>query len=119
MSVQKKKKSQKRFEQVNHLVDNVLPTAPNGIARLILLVGWRHADEHFRFRKSSKELALTCGVTKRHVQRVLDEMLSEGVIKIVSKPLGSIPTTYRITGEKFKARGDTHVTQSKNARGDI
>jgi hypothetical protein len=119
MSVQKKNKSRKRFEQVNHLVDVVLPTSTNRVASLVLLVGWRHADVNNKFRKSAKELAVACGVTKRHIQRVLDEMLSEGVIEIVSKPLGSIPTTYRITGNRFNSRGDANVTQSKNARGDI
>ncbi len=115
----KKRKSHMRFEQVNHLVDRVLPTLPGQIEGLVLMVGWRHANSKSQFRKSTCELARTCGITKRHMQRVLDRMEESGVIKTVSQQRGTIPRIYEITGHVWSPRGDTHVTSSKNARGDI
>ena len=105
----KKRKSHMRFEQVNHLVDKVLPTLPGQIEGLVLMVGWRHANIKFQFRKSLSELAQTCGISKRHMQRVLERMEKGGVIKTVSPPRGSIPRVYQITGRLWSPTGDTHV----------
>ncbi len=105
--MQKKRKSQQRFEQVNLLCDQVLQCLPSVSCRLVLLLGWRHASPQRIFRKSSNELATSAGLSKRQVQRALDQLVGIGALKIVELERGSIPRTYQITGLPRPKRGDT------------
>lgn len=105
--MQKKRKSQQRFEQVNCLCDEVLRCLPSLSCRVVLLLGWRHATPQRMFRKSSNELANSAGISKRQVQRALDELVEVGALKIVQQERGSIPRTYQITGLPRRIRGDT------------
>lgn len=96
--MQKKRKSQQRFEQVNLLCDQVVRNLPTPTHGLVLLVGWRHANANRVFRKSSSELARFIGVTKRHMQKILDDLIEIGAIRVVVDCKGTIPTSYEITG---------------------
>lgn len=110
--MQKKRKSVKRFEQVNLLCDKVLQNLPTPTHGLVLLVGWRHANERRIFRKSSSELARALGMSKRQMQRVLDDLECVGAIKLVSERRGTLPPEYQITG-KPRASDDMGDTTSK------
>lgn len=105
--MQKKRKSQQRFEQVNVLCDEVLRCLPSISSRLVLLLGWRHANPQRLFRKSSAELSRAAGISKRQVQRALDELVAIGALKLIKPECGSIPRTYQITGSPRLKRGDT------------
>ena len=105
--MQKKRKSVQRFEQVNLLCDEVLQCLPSLSCRVVLLLGWRHATPQRLFRKSSNELARAAGISKRQVQRALDELVEIGALRIVHQERGSIPRTYQITGQPRRNRGDT------------
>lgn len=97
--MQKKRKSVQRFEQVNLLCDQVLRNLPTTTHGLVLLVGWRHADQNRVFRKSATELARIVGVTRRHMQTVIDDLIEIGALRIVKERQGTIPTSYSITGK--------------------
>ena len=97
--MQKKRKSVQRFEQVNLLCDQVIRNLPTPTHGLVLLIGWRHADEKRVFRKSSTELAKFVGVTRRHMQKILDDLIAIGALRIVKERQGTIPTSYQITGK--------------------
>lgn len=107
--MQKKRKSVQRFEQVNLLCDQVLRNLPTPTHGLVLLIGWRHANEKRIFRKSAPELARFIGVSKRHMQKIIDDLIEVGALKIASEPLGSIPTSYQITG-KPRSLGVNHTS---------
>lgn len=103
-----KRKSQKRFEQVNDLVDRIAPTLPAATHVAVVLVAWRHATNG-RFRLSASQVAKSVSGSLRNVRRVLDELEEGGVIVKVSDEQGTIPRTYRFTGNVFNQnpRGDT------------
>ncbi len=107
--MQKKRKSVQRFEQVNLLCDQVLRNLPTTTHGLVLLVGWRHADGSRVFRKSASELAKIVGVSKRHMQTILDDLIEIEALKIVSQCKGTIPTRYQITG-KPRRLGVNHTS---------
>jgi Fic family protein len=107
MAIPKKRKSQQRFEQINLLCDEVLQNLPTISSRIILLIGWRHANPQGFFRKSSNELATAAGVSKRQAQRAIYELVKIGALKIVKRQQGSIPRTYQITGRPRLNKGDT------------
>lgn len=94
-----KRKSAQRFEQVNVLCDQVIRNLPTPTHALVLLIGWRHANEKRVFRKSAKELASFAGVSKRHMQNILDELIEIGALRVVRERQGTIPTCYLITGK--------------------
>ncbi|MEL6108123.1 MAG: hypothetical protein AAFU85_19020, partial [Planctomycetota bacterium] len=92
-----KRKSHKRFEQLNHLVDVVLPTLDPTEQRA-MFVFYRHANGKGRFRVSAKRLAETLNVTKRGAQKVFDRMETKQVIAMTEERQGTIPRQYVITG---------------------
>jgi hypothetical protein len=121
-----KRKSAKRFEQVNLLCDQVVRNLDTPLHALVLLIGWRHANERCVFRKSANELAKFAGVSKRHMQNVLDDLIKAGAIKVVKERQGTIPTSYLITGKPRPLRGEPHFTPKENlevncstARGEL
>ena len=104
--MQKKRKSVMRFEQVNVLCDEVLRNLPTATHGLVLLVGWRHADGKRVFRKSASELARIVGVSRRHMQTILDDLIEIGALQIVKNRQGTIPASHLITGQPRRKRGD-------------
>jgi hypothetical protein len=114
-----KGKSRRRFQQVNLLCDKVIMHLPTPTHGLLLLVGWRHADEHRCFRASTPELAKSVNVTKRHCQRLIDQLVEIGALKVVLPASGTRPATYLITGKPRSPRGDTSVISRPVPRGDM
>jgi|GEM_PF-2171833 len=116
-----KRKSLKRFEQLNHIVDVVSPTLPSASHVAVLLICYRHAREGGSFTVSTKRIANACRLSERHTKRIVDDLEATGVIVMESEHAGPIPRKYRITGQP--ANGDTRVTIKNSpppqANGDI
>ncbi|MDV6034057.1 MAG: hypothetical protein F9B45_28980 [Phycisphaera sp. RhM] len=93
-----KRKSQKRFEQLNRIVDDIAPTLPSSTHTAVLLVCFRHARQGGAFRVSTRRIADAAGVTPRWVQKVLDDLEQLGVVTLCEEHKGPIPRQYRITG---------------------
>ncbi len=106
-----KRKSQKRFEQANDLVDRIGPTLPSPTHLAVLFIAWRHATNG-RFRVSARQFSTAMSGSLRNVRRVLDELETAGVISIQSESQGTIPRTYKFTGKTF-SRGDTMAPLGK------
>ena len=104
-----KRKSQKRFEQLNHIVDNVVAKLPTRHTAA-LFVCFRHAREGGHFRLSVARLASTLGINRRTAQRLLHELEQWGVIRTVKPEQGTIPRCFQITGTI--RRGDTQTAPS-------
>jgi len=103
-----KKKSERRFEQLNMIVDDIAPTLPTPSHVAILLCCFRHGRGAGYFRVSTNRLAKSSCIGKRQVQRVIDDFEKTGIIELVTEHQGPIPRTYRITFKRFN--GDTHDT---------
>lgn len=116
-----KRKSQKRFEQLNHIVDNVAPTLKSASHVAVLLVCYRHAWTGGTFQISNRRIADSAGTTHRHARRVMDDLEAAGVIELVAEHQGPIPRRYRITGRS--ANGVSHVPikaeHTPQANGDM
>ncbi|TWT49245.1 hypothetical protein Pla22_44370 [Rubripirellula amarantea] len=105
-----KKKSTTRFEQMNHLVDEVI----QGLSPLqaaALFVCFRHANIQGEFKLSATRLANTLGIGKRTAQRVFDGLQREGALEVIKPQKGTIPRTFWITGRPI--RGDTATDPSE------
>ena len=78
-----KRKSQKRFEQLNHLCDNVIPTIPPNQSshRAALLLLFRHASGNGGFKVSAGRLAKQLGVSERRARKVIDDLRKWGLIQ--------------------------------------
>jgi DNA-binding MarR family transcriptional regulator len=100
--IDKKRKSHKRWEKMNHLVDNVLSSIQSPAAVSILWVAFRHANLRDEFRISFRQIAKLTGYDPRHVRRALDQMVQAGVIEIIQERRGTIPVIYKITGNAWK-----------------
>jgi CRP-like cAMP-binding protein len=96
-----KKKSQKRFEQLNRLVDDVTGTLPAVAHVAVLLVCFRHAMAGGTFRLSTRRISEATKLSGRHVVRVMADMRSGGVIEQLEEHKGPLPAKYRITGKLF------------------
>lgn len=94
-----KRKSQKRFEQLNRIVDEVGPTLRTPAHLAVLFVCFRHAGPQGRFAVSNARIARSCSLSARQVVRIMDDLESVGVVKLLSEHQGPIPKRYRITGE--------------------
>jgi hypothetical protein len=103
-----KSKSQKRFEQLNRIVDRIAPTLQTPSQVAVLLVCYRHAFERGHFRVSIRRIADATRLSTRQVMRVMDQLRRLGVIDLLEEHRGPVPAQYRITGEL--ANSDTGVT---------
>ncbi|TWU33883.1 hypothetical protein Poly41_48830 [Novipirellula artificiosorum] len=111
-----KSKSQRRFEQLNHIVDKLLRQLParHGVA---MLVCYRHAQANRQFRVSESDLAIALGVDRRTARRLFDDLERWQAIKLVKPKQGTIPRVFVITGKVIsedttaptKARRRSHV----------
>lgn len=97
-----KKKSQQRFEQLNRLVDVVLPSMPAGANshRAALMVLYRHAVSAGFFRVSAGMLAKTLNIKDRQARYIMSDLRNWQLIEPF--PKGDIKgvKAYRFT---FKA----------------
>jgi hypothetical protein len=103
-----KTKSRLRFQQLNHIVDIIAPTLPSPSMIAILLTCFRHANVQGYFRVSTSRIARSSGVQVRQTKRLIDHLMSLGVLKFVKERRGSVPRTYQINYEY--PRGVTHDT---------
>jgi hypothetical protein len=95
----RKRKSQRRFEHVNHIVDSVIGNLPSVSQRLLLVVCWRFANPKGEFQVSMLRLAKTTGICHRQVRRAFDAMIDIGALQVVTPQHGRRAAVYRITGE--------------------
>ncbi|MCO8121457.1 helix-turn-helix domain-containing protein [Stieleria sp. TO1_6] len=111
-----KRKSQKRFEQLNRIIDDIAPTLPSASHLAVLLICFRHGRQAGFFRASTKRIAKSARLSERHVKRIINDLETAGVVRLEAEHNGPIPRSYRITGQT--ANGDTHVTIKEPSNGD-
>lgn len=129
-----KRKSHKRFEQLNQIVDAISPTLPTAAHVAVLFICYRHARENGRFQVSTKRIANSSTLSERHVKRIMDDLERLLVIRMETEHQGPVPRRYRITGQpamvtsmspiedseselmvtSTSANGDIHVTTYRN-----
>ncbi len=110
-----KRRSQKRFEQLNHLVDNVAPSLPSATHTAALLCCYRHAKPSGVFSVSTDRLAAAIGVKRRRMQQIFDELESLGVIRLIEPHKGPLPAKYLITGNAANAALQCAVDKRPNS----
>ena len=101
-----KRKSTRRFEQLNKLVDEICPSLENPSEVAVLLVCWRHARENCCFRVSTRRIAQSAGIGWRQVTRVMDRLEQIGLLEMTKPQQGTIPKQYRITGKVSSTADD-------------
>jgi len=103
-----KRKSERRFAQLNQIVDEIAPTLPTASHVAVLLACYRHGRGAGFFRVSTARVAKSVRLSKRQTQRVLDDLERADVVTLVTEHSGPIPRTYKISFRAFN--GDTHDT---------
>jgi len=103
-STEAKRKSARRFEQLNLIVDTIAPTLKSASHVAVLMVCYRHADPNGRFRASKSRIALACNLSVRQTVRVMKDLEVAGVIVKERDHDGPIPQRYRITGETARVK---------------
>lgn len=113
-----KSKSNKRWKQLNAIVDRMLRKLParHGLA---LLVCFRHADVNRQFRMSAADLANTLGVHRRTARRLLDDLVELRVIEVVEPQRGTIPRTCRITGKMVCRDNSSHTKRESSVHSGV
>jgi hypothetical protein len=91
-----KKKSARRFEQLNAIVDDIAPKLPSVSHVAVLLCCFRHGRGLGFFRVSTQRIAKATNLQRRRVQYILDDLERLGAVVLVSEHQGPIPRTYRI-----------------------
>ncbi len=92
-----KGKSQRRFEQLNIIVDKIAPTLRTPTHVAVLLVCFRHGRGRGYFRASTSRVAASVGIKKRQAVNIFDALEKAGVIELVEEHKGPVPRTYKIT----------------------
>lgn len=91
-----KRKSARRFEQLNEIIDEIAPKLPGPSHVAVLLCCFRHGRGAGYFRVSTARLARSTTLQHRRVRYVMDELERMGVIEMITEHKGPIPRTYRI-----------------------
>lgn len=112
-----KRRSQKRFEQLNLIVDKIAPALPTSTHVAVLMICFRHGGSHGEFRVSTARIACSACVSERQAKRVINELERAEVIELLEEHQGPIPRQYRITGKV--PNGDTHDTNSKPKKSTV
>ncbi len=102
------RKSARRFEQFNLLVDEVGPQLPTPAHLAVLLVAFRHGKGNGYFRVSTDRIAESVNLKKRRVVYILRELQKLEVIQLVKEHKGRIPRVYRINFREVN--GALHCT---------
>ncbi len=115
----KYKKTDKRFAQLNYLVDHVfwlLPglVGPKGAAgaQRALMIFYRNANELGEFYMSRDELAKAAGCTPKNAWTNIQACLETGIIRKVGESKGGISRSSGkgiANGYKFQFLGFQHV----------
>jgi predicted transcriptional regulator len=103
-----KARSKKRFEQLNRLVDVVLPSIPKnkGSHRTILLFAFRHASPSGGFVQTKSRIAKCAGISIRQVRRTMKDLESWGLIVRYKEGDRGPIHAFRITYMPCKFGGD-------------
>lgn len=109
-----KRKSQKRFEQLNEIVDVIAPTLPTASHVAVLLCCFRHGRGAGYFRASTARIAKSTALKRRRVQYILDELEAMNVIVLKAEHQGPIPRTYQI---RLSVNGAPHCTIKTKTNG--
>lgn len=100
-----KRTSQKRFEQLNHLMDTVFPSLPSnaGAHRCLLAFAFRHAGPSGGFCIDNQRVAKAIGRDRRTVRRCLRDL--EAWKLIVACPENNVRRVkaYKITYLPYQA----------------
>ena len=97
MSSKPRSRSRKRFEQINHLVDDSFAKMPTATHAAALVEAWRHADSYGRFALSRQRLADTLGISKRHASSIVSTLVAKGYMTMLRKATGTRPPVYKLT----------------------
>ncbi len=103
-----KRKSEKRFEQFNLLIDEVGPKLPTPAHLAVLLVAFRHGKGNGYFRISTGRIAESVTLKKRRVVDIIDDLERLQVIQFVQPHKGPLPAVYRINFREVN--GELHCT---------
>lgn len=98
-----KSKSRQRFEQLNHIIDEIIGKLPLSVHGLVLIVCWRHADQHGKFSLSHQRIADAMNISRRSAIRFMKALEKSGAIKRLKKGSGITPSKYQITGRVVPA----------------
>lgn len=103
-----KRQSKHRFEQLNRLVDVVLPSIPAGKSshRTVLLVAFRHAGATGGFVMSKARIAKSAGIDERQVRRIMIDLECWGILKRSPQGDRGQVRAYKITYQPYKERDD-------------
>lgn len=104
-----KRKSTRRFEQFNVLVDQVGPLLPTPTHLAVLLVAFRHGKGNGYFRVSTERIAQSVGLKKRRVAKVIDDLQRLQVLQQVQEHQGRWAAVYRINFTEVNGALQCHI----------
>ena len=123
-----KRKSEKRFEQLRWMTEELLPTLPKGrngsrgLMAAVLYSCWTQArGAECKFNATNQQIADKACVDKRSVIRIMRELERAGVVKTLKRGAGHYGSIRHLTGKTYQKRGDTECTPGvtrRTSRGD-
>ncbi len=123
-----KRKSEKRFEQLRWMTEELLPTLPKGrngsrgLMAAVLYSCWTQArGAECKFNATNQQIADKACVDKRSVIRIMRELERAGVVKTLKRGAGHYGSIRHLTGKTYQKRGDTDDTPGvtrRTSRGD-
>ena len=115
-----KRKSSRRFEQLNLIVDEIAPSLRSPSQVAVLFACYRHALPSGKFAICTARIAKSAKLSHRQARRVLDELEALTVIESLSDHVGPIAKQYRITGKRANGdMGDPIRHSRTKANGDM
>ncbi len=110
-----KDRSTKRFEQLDFIIDEVLPSIPTGkrgqtrcTYAAVLYACWKQArGKAGRFNASYQQIANASGLNRRTVMRVMHRLQAGNVIEVVRVGCGNMGSVRKFTWQKFKPSSDS------------
>lgn len=112
-----KRKSEKRFEQLRWMQDELFPTLPKGhngskaVMIAVLYSCWAQArGAEFKFNATNKQIGAYAGIEKRAVINIMQELERAGVVKTLKRGAGHYGSIRQLTGKTYQKRGDTECT---------
>ena len=99
-------KTSVRFQQLNKLVDDIGPTLQTS-QFAVVMVCYRHAKKQGYFCVSCRRIAKSTNLSIRQVNRLMQQLISLGVIERIHDHRGPRPVVHRIKYEVAKRDADT------------
>ena len=115
MSDNAKKRSTKRFEQLDFIIGEVLPSIPTGkrgqtrvAYAAVLYACWKQArGKAGKFDASYQQIANASGLDRRSVMRVMQKLQTGNVITVERVGYGNRGSVRKFTWQKYKASSDS------------